>query len=265
MFNTTDTNSRILFAAHSLAGAIALGALLALPGNALADDDEHEQNGALVEELILGESPHAQEEGETQITISAEHLSADEENTTDLVAEFEYGITDTIQVGVEVPYRFIDGKDGEADEDGLRDVAVSLLWNFLNDDGLVLSAMGEAGFTNGDEDKELGEENAEYEAMLLAAMRIGEAELYGGAGGEFTDDDEVFVYSAGLAVPIGQAVGLLEVSATDGSETEEDEAYFAPGVVVEVMDDVEALIGVPIGLNDDSADWGLTFRLTVEF
>lgn len=240
----------------------------AAPALAEGDTDAGDRDGeshALVEELILGESPYPQEAGELQVTLSVEHLSTEEENTTDLVAELELGITDWLQVGVEVPYRWIDGKEGEEDEDGLRDVGVSVLCVLLNDDALILSGAVEVNFPSGDEDKELGEGKIEVEPMLLGAARFDGIELYGGVGGEITDEDEVFTYSAGLVAALGPVVGLLEVSGESGAEGGGDEAVIAPGLAVEVMDDVELLIGVPIGLNDDSPDWGATFRVTAEF
>lgn len=256
--------------ARRAAGIIAL--LIAWAGPAWADDpgdpgtgDAHGREGGLVEELILGESPHPQEAGEFQLTLSVEHLSGDEEHTTDIVAEVEVGLTDSFQIGVELPYRFLDGKAGEEDADGVGDVGLSALCRFVQEGPLVLSGVVEVNLPSGDDDRELGEGAIEVEPMLLGAIRLDGVEAYAGVGGEFTDDEEAFTYSAGLAALLGPLVGLLEVSGVVGGEAGEDEAFIAPGLAAEVADDVQLLIGVPIGLNDDSADWGVTFRIAIEF
>ncbi len=229
------------------------------------DPDPSTGNG-LVEELILGESPYPQEAGEFQITLSSEHLQSGESHSTDLILEFEYGLTDSFQVSLEIPYGLIDAKEvGESDVDGIGDIGAGAMWNFLNEAGFVVSAAVEVNFPTGDENDELGEGEAEVEPMLLAVIVFDWWELYGGIGGEFTDDEDALTYSAGVAATIGPVVGLLEFAGVTGTEEAEEVQYIAPGLAASILGDTEFEIGVPIGLNNDSADWGLTCRVVWEF
>lgn len=225
---------------------------------------EAESADGLVEELLLGGLPFSQERNEFQLTLSTEMLSRDEAYTTDTVLEIEYGITDSLQIGVELPYRVLDAKEsGESDADGVGDIELEALWNLFNDGVFVASISTGVGLPTGDEDRELGEGEVEYEIMILCAIVLENIEIYAGIGGEFTDDEEAFVYSAGLAVDFVSAVGLVEIAGAYGGE--EEEVYISPGISFEVMDDIDLVLGVPIGLTSESADWGLTFRLSTEF
>lgn len=289
---------------------VVISALFLWAGSSPAEEveAENDKGGALIEELFLGESAFPQEKGEFQITFGVVHLDGDDEQITDLSLMAEYGLTDWLQVEVEVPYRFIeyveedegdkdigeveydgegeeendgdkgellidlvrssaggDEKGDEHDADGLGDVEVGLLACLIQKEALVLSLALEVGLPTGDEDEELGEGKVEWEPSLLLATNLRNAQLYFGVGGEFADEEgSIFTYTAAMAYPVKPCVGVLELDGSlDGEEG--DTAYLTPGMVWHGAKDVEVSFGVPIGLTNDSADWGIVNLWTVEF
>ena len=232
-----------------------------------ADDDDHESTEG-IEELILGDVPYVQEVGEWQFTLSMEHMSDSDEKETELEVEAEVGITETLQVGIEVPFAFIDGQEGDPDESGISDVGIEILWNFFNEDNIVASAAVEVKFPTGDDTKDLGAGLTVVEPKLIAATQVDAFELIGSVAGEFAGDEEALKVAAAAATPLetplGEITAIAEFSFEGTSESGGDPLYAAPGLTAELTDDIGFVAGFPIGLNDDAADWGATFRIWIE-
>ena len=222
--------------------------------------EEDEPLGGLVEELILGESAYTQEQGEFQTTLGFEYSRGADEKTSTLTFELEYGITDWFQIGFEAPYRWID-----TEADGFQDIEFSAAARLFSEDGFTLTAAGELELPTGDEDDELGEGNVTYEALLLGAWRQGDVELYSGIGFEFSENDQTAVsYSAAGVVEVTEPLALIVELAGEHADGE-DEVRLAPGLRWALTDDLELVLGLPIGLSEDAADWGAVLKLSLEF
>ncbi|MBX2852917.1 MAG: transporter [Phycisphaeraceae bacterium] len=244
---------------RSIKWALLITVCTAVP--AFADDaDEHDGPAPLLEELILGESAYTQEQGEFQTTIGFTFDREDDEKQSTLSLEMEYGITDWLQVGFEVPYQWID-----TEADGFSDIEFSAAARLFNQDGLTLTAVGELALPTGDEDDELGEGDTAYEAMLLGAWNQGRAEVYGGVGFEFTESDnsEVSYFLAGAIEACDPFALVLELAGehADG----EDEVRLSPGIRMLLSEDSQLILGVPLGISDDAADWGISVKFSIEF
>lgn len=201
-----------------------------------------------LEELPLGDHPVPQEAGEWQVGVSALYLSGSEDRTTDLALEIEYGLTDRLQIETEIPYEW-QGEEAE----GFPGVELGLQGAILETDRLIASLALQAELT--------GEEPA-WEAAWLVGLNLDPVTLFLGLGYEFGEEEEVMVDVA-LACPCPVGTAILEVSGELGEE--EDEVYLTPGLARKWAENGEWLVGIPVGLTNDSADWGVVARLTFEF
>jgi|GEM_PF-4444548 len=243
--------------------------LLIIATPLLADDDESDSDfSPWLEELPLGDSPFPQEAGEWQLTFSVEHFEDDDddESVTDLSLEIEYGITDWLQFGVAVPYRFFDPHTaGEEDASGFGDVQLEVLLRLLEGEFWIVSFGAEVAFDTGDETRELGEGNTVYELAFHAGCQLGPVQIYSSLGAEIERDELLLVY--GLTIvgePMGPVTLLVEWTG-EYNESGVHESFIAPGIAVELIDDVELLFAVPVGLTTASEDWGAVLRLAIEF
>jgi hypothetical protein len=173
----------------------------------------------------------------------------------------EYGLTDQLDVVFEAPYLYSVGDEGHVN--GLGDVELGVLYNLINNESWVMSVALETSLTTGDEDKELGEEHGEWTPSLLFATQAGQAQLFFGIGGEFSDGESATTLSAAMAFELRSMTAVLELNGAFGDEG--DEAYFVAGLVGKLSDNKELQVGISTGLTDDSADWGLIVKWNVEF
>ena len=225
--------------------------------------EQEEVADALAEELFRASTPESEEQGEWQFSTTVDFTDSDEQWVAQLLLEAEVGLTDRFQIGVEVPLTWFESKYDEEDEYGLGDVEIEFLYNFVRSDRWVVSAAFGLGLPTGDEDRELGEGVVEYEPMLVAAYYLDATAFYLNLGGEISEDDSSFDYALAIAHAWDDLVGVVEY--TGSTWGEEEPHVLTPGVLWHGFDDMEIGVGVPIGLSDDAADWGVIFRLTFEF
>ena len=135
----------------------------------------------------------------------------------------------------------------------------------------------------GDVNNDLGEGFWVYEPFLAVSKDFGESTnltvslSYGFLDrDEYPEDiddaepeaDEIEV-NVGLVHAFAPAWrGTLEVNLEtneQSSKGDETVAYLAPGLIYKGMPEVEIGLAVPVGLTDDSADWGVIGMLSIEF
>jgi hypothetical protein len=57
----------------------------------------------------------------------------------------------------------------------------------------------------------------------------------------------------------------LNLETNEIDDGEETELFLTPGLKWKAVDDVELGLAVPVGLTDDSADWGILGQALIEF
>ena len=239
-------------------------------GAAIADEAESSDKQP-IQELFLGEIPNPQESGEVQIDLGGSYFSGDEADIAEGVLSLEVGITGRFQVGLSIP--IVDRRPNNvgADDDpeeatrGIGDVEAEFLFAVIDQDQLVVAVALEIGFPTGDEDRELGEGEFEWEPSLRGAVEIGETWLFASIGAEIAEDGETAItYGTALAHPVG--LGFAAVLELNGSTRGEKELLFlVPGLAWRPTNVFELRLGVPFGLTSETADWGLVAAITASF
>lgn len=235
---------------------------------ALADDhdDDEEDRYRDFDQAIVGDTAALQEAGELQITFSASFEDEDELETVELFVEGEYGVTDWLEVGIQVPYLFLMPKPSdEKDIDGISDATLSVSLFLLAKHPFLVSTSLDVSLPTGNEDKsdDLGEGIVIWEPSLAVDLALGNAELVLDVGGEFGENISKFVSETTLAYAFGEIVPSIGVEASLDGGTKD--VSLVPGIGFPIGEDVELAIEVPIGLTNVSSNWKVGVEVTFEF
>jgi hypothetical protein len=232
------------------------------PAPAAAAEEERKP-GDLFLELFVGEKLYIQEKGEWYLIITPAFAKASDEKEFELEAEVIYGLTDELQLSAEVPYVVVNPDEGSQHQ-GIGDVTLAANYNFLQARDFALGVRAEFVIPTGDEDRDLGAGQFLWTPSLLGAVRVGPAEIYASVGGQFGDNhDDAFLYTVAAAYPWETLVGVLEASGASGSGG--DTLYLTPGVYWNVREGLQLGLGVPIGVTDDSDDYQIIGKVSIEF
>jgi len=241
--------------------------------------------------LFLTDEAYVQEEGEWQFGVSIGYWDrvADDDAGEDALQhsvsaalEIEYGITERLQIELELPY--LSHKAEETTASGIGDAEVGSGYAIVREtDSLPAVTAGiEFSLPTGDEDRDMGAGAWGYEGFVAVSKHISDLFLHASISYGRTDDaigeegkvDESEIgYRLAVVRTLNEGINLIvelggeserEVDAAGESETA-DTLYFVPGIQWECDAEWNLGLGIPVGLTDDSADWGGILKTQVEF
>jgi hypothetical protein len=258
--------------------------IYASPGDAA----DNANRPPIIDEFFLTETVQAQERGEFQLTVRAiADKDDDEGDTNTALIGLEYGITDSLQIEAAwVAWRQVKAvEDDESDRSGHGDMEVGIKYTFDENEatGVRVAVGFDVIVPLGDVNNDLGEGFWVYEPFLVVSKEFGEStNLTNNLSYGFLDRDE-YPDDIDEAEPeadeIELNVGLVHVFAPawrgtleailetneQSSKGDETIAYLSPGFIYKGMQEVEMGLAMPVGLTNDSADWGFIGMLSVEF
>lgn len=229
--------------------------------------EEHQDHRArTIDQAIVGDTAVLLEHGEFEVTFGTSVEDDGDQETVELFVQFEYGVTDWFELGMQLPYLFLFPESNEMDEiDGLGDMTLSFSWAVPTKLPLMISASLEVSLSTGNESKssDFSEGKEIWMPSLTIDLPTGDAELVIDIGGEFAKHNSVFVCEVTLAYPMDDIVTSVGFDASlDGDEKE---LFFVPGIGFPIAEDIEIGIELPVGLNRYSSDWQINMELTFEF
>jgi len=243
----------------------ALAALVFLLGasSAWAEEDKLDE---FVQELFLGEIVYPQEAHEIQFTTGF-LWNHDESDDWRLPVVLEYGLTDSLQIALELPVDHVD----EADATGAGNLEVEAYWNFLNDPctGWAAGAGFGIGLPTGS--REVAENAVTYEPFLVAYRQLGCSTAFNVSAAVEIEDpqesDEESEVSGEVAAALLKRYDNFVLLMEAAVEIEEDEApvTLAPGLYWQPGDVWEVGFSLPVTLQGDSAEVGAFVLVTFEF
>jgi len=266
-------------------------ALMVVGSHAFADSDEAvgaEETQPIVDELLFTETVQAQEKGELQLTARVISFDNDDEGDTNTVLlGVEYGITDRLQVEAAwaVWNQVKAVEDDERDHTGSGDVEFGVKYAFEEDErtGVRVAIGFDVTIPQGDVDKDLGEGFWVYEPYIVISKNFGastnltvnlaygflDRDAYPDEIDEAEPDADEIEVNVGLVHAFTPAWrGTLELSLEtneQSSKGDETATYLVPGFVYKGIEGVEIGAGIPVGLTNDSGDWGVIGMLSLEF
>ncbi len=190
-------------------------------------------------------------------------------------AEAAFGITEWLTAEVEIPCKKVDPDPGDS-ESGIGDIRLEGKFSFnrarhspapLVD--VDLAAGARVTLPTGDEDEGLGEEHAVFGLFAAASHRFApEFALHGEVFLDLQSEARPFhgVNAAVDFTPWGPDLSLLAALNVRREGTHDTEAELIPGVELRFAQPRLALgAGLPLGLTDDSPDWGLLVDAQLRF
>jgi hypothetical protein len=234
-----------------------------------AEDGERPAESAKLDvffqELFLGQMVYPQEKGEIQFTTG--YFSAVEsKHEARLPVVVEYGITDRLQVSVELP---VDFKHSEETVDGVGNIELETFWNFYNDPESGWACGVGFGLGLPPATRGAGDAAVIYEPFVAACRQWDAWGMNASAGMEVKD------YRRGETQVEGefawavyrrwqQFTPLLELSVE--VEPDETPVRLAPGLYWRPRSaPAEIGVSVPIGLTRAAPDFAVFVLATFEF
>jgi hypothetical protein len=253
--------------------------------------------------LFLTTESYNQEEGELQVSFTSRYSDrqrlkeGDEvktKNQREWVTSVEYGLRDWLEFEVEIPFAHIhkqtteDGETTNLDETGISDIETGIRINLFKEEpdkwwSHTLSAGFEVSWPSGCWRKDLGTDRVGWETNLVMSKTTDKwaYHLLGGFGttnnareqGE-SEKCDVEEFTVGGAL-VYRDIDRLDIICELFSEFEKEkngstvihdtEFYMTPGVGYELFDNFEMGLGIPIGLTDESHDWGVVAKIQYEW
>ncbi len=242
---------------------IAFALAVLFPLSAFADGEETEGHDF----LFLLEEAYTQEDGESQLGASLSHATDAAE--WEMEAEFEYGLTDRLQVSIEVPI-----VKGRSDSPEIEELEFGVAYALVLEDASILPTVTAAASVQAPLS---ADGDWEYTTSLNTSKQVSDPLfLYTNLAGAFVSNDAisgVSEWSAGLGVAweaadetwlIAEILHEEEADLDQGRKVWEQANFASFGLGFEPIDDV--IIGAAYAhAFDDSDDSRLIIQAQVEW
>lgn len=233
---------------------------------------------------LITDDTGTQGAGKFQVEINGEygHESEDDvtENSVEMATSFSYGINDSIDIVLGIPYQYTRTKDSDetVDEDGLSDISIEAKWRIIEKDGLSLALKPGATLPAGDEDKGLGNGRTSYGMTFITTKELDPWTLH--LNFAYTHDQYKLqtdkdanrkdIWHVSLASEIQVAEKLTAV-ANIGTERNADKesnihpAFVLAGLIYSITENFDIDLGVKGGLNKPETDYSILAGTALRF
>ncbi|MCX5869645.1 MAG: transporter [Deltaproteobacteria bacterium] len=219
--------------------------------------------------------------GKAQLELNGEygHNKEDEvtTTTTEGAAALTYGINDSIDFIVGLPYLHFREKDAEAflSEHGLSDTLVEVKWGFYENNGLNLALKPGLTLPIGDDGKGLGSGKTAYSLFFITSTAIDQWAVHLNLGyiqNDNTIDEKKDLWHASLASTVTlnkqfTAVGDLGVESNPDplADADADPVFFLAGFIYTLSDGLSLDCGFKYGINNSETDYTVLAGITWKF
>lgn len=217
--------------------------------------------------------------GNSQLELNGEYARFDEEGVTAKVTEvaagLTYGIAETMDVVLGMPYGDIDISGGGEDEShqGIGDVSLAAKWRFFERDGCSLALKPGITLPTGDENEGLGTGRPTYSVFAILSKELEPFVVHMNVGymrNENDFDDREDLWHVSLATEYA-ACESLRLVVNIGQERNTDKgsdvnpAFILGGAIYSITEAFDADLGLKAGLNDAEADYAVLAGVTLWF
>ncbi|MHB8111822.1 MAG: transporter [Syntrophorhabdaceae bacterium] len=228
---------------------------------------------------LITDDTGTQGKGKFQVELFGEysHDKKDEETSegTDLSATFTYGVIDTVDIILSVPYQFLRAEDEDATQkaDGFSDIAIETKWRFFEKNGFSFALKPGITLPTGDEDKSLGNGRSTYYLYFITSKEINSWAFHLNfayiRNESKEEDDRNDIWHASLAstceiIKSLKLVGDIGVESNPERASTIPPAYILGGLIYSPMENFDIGLGVKGGLTKPEADisvrGGITWR-----
>lgn len=199
-----------------------------------------------------------------------------EETATEYAAVLSYGVSDSVDVMVGVPYSRVEVEAGgnSTSVSGVGDASLDAKWRFYEKDKLSLAFKGGATFTTGDEDEGLGSEEMSYNLSAVATLEGDPWTLHAQAGwvrnkNDIDERENLFHISAAAVYGYSDSLHLaVDVAATQNPDRASGDHLHTSvvlGAIYSPSQNIALDLGYKHGLVDAETDSTVLAGFTCQF
>lgn len=213
------------------------------------------------------------EQGHLEIEAGYEYAD-DTDDEYNLGFCLKYGLFSRLDVGVEVPYHFIDVAEDE-DVDGIGDVVLGTKLGILEEkEGFPAFSVSYSLKTeSGDEEKGLSSGEIDHSINAILSKELGKAVGHLNLGYTYLglpddENDDIFTYGLALEFPLNDRFTIVgELTGETNFDDDFDDNPFSglAGFNYALSDIVRVDLGFGWGISEASADFLVTTGLTLAF
>jgi len=196
-------------------------------------------------------------------------------NTTEAATTLSYGITNSWDIVLGIPYQFVRTKDenGTSKVDGISDVSMEIKWRFYEQGGLSFALKPGLTLPTGDHKKGLGAGKVAYDLFFIATMETKPWAFYCNFGyfrnsNKLDQRRNLWFASAASTVEVAQGLNLaVNIGAERNTDRKEntDPAFILGGLIYSLSRDFDIDIGVKTGITNPETDHSVLAGMTWRF
>lgn len=187
-----------------------------------------------------------------------------------------YGLTDNLELSVEIPYLFHNPKAGGSEE-GIGDINVVAKYLLIQegDKKPAFAVKAAVKMDNGDYDRGLGSGDKDYSLFVVASKTIGQVTVHGQVGYTWAGDEEnsnlrdITLYGIAFDYAVTEPLHILaEINGNrhpDRTSEEDDPRNALAGLTYKVSDNLTLDAGYRWGLSDSVPDWSTTLGVSITY
>ncbi len=214
------------------------------------------------------------DKGSFEVEYGIEYVNGTD-NETNLSLVITRGLCDNLDLGVEIPYAFIDSKTA-SDSDGFSDINISTKLNLIKDKKVMpdVSLSFACKTDSGNDSKNLGTGKSDYSLNGIFSKVFESFAIHFNTGYSFKEDfkdednEDVFTYGLALEYALGEKANLVaEVTGETAlaRQFNDNSCSALCGVNYSLKDNVTLDFGLGTEISKADPDFKVTSGITVGF
>ena len=230
-------------------------------------------------DLLITNDTGTQGKGNFQIEINSEFAhdseNGDKADAFELSPILSYGLTNTVDVVLGIPYQFIRVKEsGQTDTaNGISDISVEFKWRFYEKDGLSFALKPGITLPTGDYDKGLGSGRATYSAFFITTKELDPWAFHLNLGytrNENKADERKDLWHGSLTAVYSltekiRLVGNTGIERNTDRNVNTNPAYVLGGLIYSGLENIDIYAGPKVALNKPETDYSVLAGLAWKF
>lgn len=242
------------------------------------------QSAAFAAHPLITDDAGTQGRGKLQVELNAEFTYDKEidlggrtrEAGGEVAAIVSYGIIDTVDIVLGVPYQWTKVKEEGvtiSDEDGISDISLEGKWRFYDKNRLSFAVKPGITFPTGNEERGLGAGRATYGIFFITTKELDPLAFHLNLGytrNENTVDERKDIWHASLAseaeiVKDLKAVGNIGIERNPDKSSSTAPAFILGGLIYSISESLDIDLGLKVGLNKPETDYSILAGVALRF
>lgn len=226
---------------------------------------------------LITDDAGTQGQGNSQLEVNGQYDHDNDNGFTEtgglMAASLTYGIIDTIDLAVGIPYLWIQ-ESSDSRVNGFSDATMDVKVRFWEKDGLSFAVKPGLSFPTGDENRGLGAGKVGYHIYLMGMKEVGAWTFLANLGYLRNETDfansqkDIWHISAAAIYAVDEhwkVVADLVADRNTDNDGNNDPVSGIIGIIYSPKKNVDLDLGFKSGLTDSAPDWSLLAGTTFRF